>query len=80
MDGKLPPKYGEYPFNIYGSQTPSAIFLCNLVDVYGMTEMQNAPGTVDEYPNWRVKLPVPVDDMAHQGDLKNFLHTLKRYR
>lgn len=55
-------------------------FLCNLVDVYGMTEMQNAPGTVDEYPNWRVKLPVPVDDMSHQGDLKNFLHTLKRYR
>ena len=80
MDGKLPPKYGEYPFNIYGSKTPSAIFLCNLVDVYGMTEMQNAPGTVDEYPNWRVKLPVPVDDMVHQGDLKNFLHTLKRYR
>lgn len=36
--------------------TPSKVLLANLVDAVGERRMQNQPGTIDEYPNWRVPL------------------------
>lgn len=36
--------------------TPSKVLLVNLVDAVGERRMQNQPGTIDEYPNWRVPL------------------------
>ena len=47
--------------------TPSKVLLANLVDAVGERRMQNQPGTVDEYPNWRVPLgdssgtPIPLE-------------------
>lgn len=31
------------------------------MDVAGERRQPNLPGTVDEYPNWRIPLPVTVD-------------------
>ncbi len=39
----------------------SAIVLAALEDVVGSPDRVNLPGTVDEYPNWRVPLPVQAD-------------------
>jgi 4-alpha-glucanotransferase len=48
----------------------------SLADAAGERRPQNMPGTVDEYPNWRVPLtgadgqPVLIDDLpAHAGVL-----------
>lgn len=41
------------------TKTPSKVLLSNLVDVVGERRMQNQPGTIDEYPNWRVPLADP---------------------
>jgi 4-alpha-glucanotransferase len=43
---------------------------CQLVavttdDLCGSTEPPNMPGTIDEWPNWRIALPVPLDDLVH---------------
>ncbi|MFC5930446.1 4-alpha-glucanotransferase [Cryobacterium melibiosiphilum] len=49
--------------------TPSTLLGVALVDAVGERRTQNQPGTVDEYPNWRVPLagpdgrPVLVDDL-----------------
>ncbi|TFD54045.1 4-alpha-glucanotransferase [Cryobacterium frigoriphilum] len=49
--------------------TPSSLLGVALVDAVGERRTQNQPGTVDEYPNWRVPLagpdgrPVLVDDL-----------------
>lgn len=40
-------------------QTPSRVLCAALVDAVGDRRMQNQPGTVDEYPNWRVPLSGP---------------------
>jgi 4-alpha-glucanotransferase len=32
-----------------------------LDDVLGVEERPNMPGTVDEWPNWRIALPVDLD-------------------
>jgi 4-alpha-glucanotransferase len=47
------------------SRTPSALLLANLDDLVGVREMQNLPGTLDEHPNWRRKLPVPLEEWTN---------------
>ncbi|MHA6511247.1 4-alpha-glucanotransferase [Tessaracoccus sp. Z1128] len=37
-------------------RTPSKVLLAALTDAVGERRAQNQPGTVDEYPNWRVPL------------------------
>jgi len=32
----------------------------------------NMPGTVNQYPNWRRKLPVNIEDWLDQGNLAFF--------
>ena len=46
------------------SQSPAALATVQLDDVFGCEDSQNLPGTVDEHPNWRRRLPVAVDDFA----------------
>ena len=40
-------------------QTPSRVLCAALTDAVGDHRMQNQPGTLDEYPNWRVPLSGP---------------------
>jgi 4-alpha-glucanotransferase len=50
--------------------TPSSLLGVSLVDAVGERRTQNQPGTIDEYPNWRVPLAGPdgksvlVEDLA----------------
>ncbi|WP_448212770.1 4-alpha-glucanotransferase [Colwellia sp. MEBiC06753] len=43
---------------------PSRIQLIPMEDALEIQEQVNIPGTVDEHPNWRQKLPVTVDEFA----------------
>jgi 4-alpha-glucanotransferase len=37
-------------------------------DVLGMSEQVNLPGTVNEHPNWRHRLPLALEDLGdHEG-------------
>lgn len=48
--------------------TPSRLAVMSLDDVVGEVEQVNIPATVDEHPNWRRRLSVPLEDLsAHQG-------------
>ncbi|MGB3413016.1 MAG: 4-alpha-glucanotransferase [Microthrixaceae bacterium] len=40
----------------------SAVVLSSLDDSQALIEQPNHPGTVDEFPNWRLALPVPIED------------------
>ncbi|MBR1544679.1 MAG: 4-alpha-glucanotransferase [Alphaproteobacteria bacterium] len=80
ISGKSVPKNLEYSFNIYGMKTNCAIFLVKTADIYGQVEMENVPGTVDEYPNWRVKLPILLDDIESDGRMRKFFKEMRKYR
>ena len=32
-------------------------------DVLAVEERPNMPGTIDEWPNWRLALPFPIEDL-----------------
>lgn len=43
--------------------TPSVLATATLDDLTGAEHRPNVPGTVDEHPNWRIPLPVALDDL-----------------
>jgi 4-alpha-glucanotransferase len=45
------------------AQTPSRLKLISPYDVIGETRQPNLPGTVDEYPNWRLPLPETLEQL-----------------
>jgi 4-alpha-glucanotransferase len=48
--------------------TPSRLVTIALDDVLGVLDQVNVPGTTDQHPNWRRKLPVALEDLdAHDG-------------
>jgi 4-alpha-glucanotransferase len=58
----------------YLTRTPAMLIGVSLAEAAGERRPQNMPGTVDEYPNWRIPLtgadgqPVLLDDLpAHAG-------------
>jgi 4-alpha-glucanotransferase len=61
---------------LYGflARTPAMLIGVSLAEAVGERQPQNLPGTVDEYPNWRIPLadaegaPVLLEDLAaHEG-------------
>ncbi len=46
----------------YLGRTPSAIVLASPYDVIGEVRQPNLPGTTDAYPNWRIPLPMSLED------------------
>jgi 4-alpha-glucanotransferase len=79
-DGLLPrdarPSPEEFTVALYAylTRTPAVLVGVSLAEAAGERRPQNMPGTVDEYPNWRIPLadedgvPVLLEDLpAHAG-------------
>lgn len=45
------------------ARSPAALMVLNVEDILGSTTQINMPGTVDEYPNWRLKLPCALESL-----------------
>jgi 4-alpha-glucanotransferase len=52
------------------AQTPSRLVVIALDDVLGALEQINVPGTVDQHPNWRRKVPVTLEDLEGNDSLR----------
>jgi (1->4)-alpha-D-glucan 1-alpha-D-glucosylmutase len=51
------------------ARTPSALMVVQPEDLFGVRDQANLPGTVDEHPNWRRRLPVALEDVDADGRL-----------
>ena len=47
----------------YLAQSAAALMEVRLEEVFGVAEQQKLPGTHQEHPNWRTKLPLTVEQM-----------------
>jgi 4-alpha-glucanotransferase len=43
------------------AQAPCSVLTVSLDDLAAVEERPNMPGTVDEWPNWRLALPMPIE-------------------
>ena len=51
----------------YLARSRAALLMIQPEDVLGLVEQANLPGTIDQHPNWRRKLPVDIDDLTVPG-------------
>ncbi|MEH2500185.1 4-alpha-glucanotransferase [Bradyrhizobium sp. AZCC 1678] len=51
------------------ARTKSRLLAVSLEDLLGVVDQPNIPGTVNEHPNWRRRLPVPLEDMTSTVDV-----------
>lgn len=93
-DGFLPPDFprevaewteltGELHNAVIGwlCSTPSALMLLNQEDLTKETEQQNLPGTTAEYPNWKRKMKLSLEELQGEeaaGFVKMFRTWLER--
>jgi 4-alpha-glucanotransferase len=51
------------------ARTKSRLLAVSLEDLLGVIDQPNIPGTIDEHPNWRRRLPVPIEEMTSTVDV-----------
>jgi 4-alpha-glucanotransferase len=51
------------------ARTKSRLLAISLEDLLGVTDQPNIPGTVNEHPNWRQRLPLAIDEIASAIDV-----------
>ena len=51
------------------ARTKSRLLAISLEDLLGVIDQPNIPGTVDEHPNWRRRLPLAIDEIASAIDV-----------
>jgi 4-alpha-glucanotransferase len=51
------------------ARTRSRLLTISLEDLLGVIDQPNIPGTVNEHPNWRQRLPVAIDAIASAIDV-----------
>jgi 4-alpha-glucanotransferase len=70
------------PKNFFGAveflaRTPSRILAIALDDLIGLKDQPNIPGTMNEHPNWRRRLPVELNGLGRCIDLDALRHALR---
>jgi 4-alpha-glucanotransferase len=60
------------------AQTPSRLVAIALDDILGERDQVNIPGTVNEHPNWRRKLPVMLEDLEGYEPLRRVADVFAR--
>jgi 4-alpha-glucanotransferase len=58
-----------YAVTSFLSRTKSRLMAISLEDLLGVIDQPNIPGTVNEHPNWRQRLPVALEDIASAVDV-----------
>lgn len=78
--GNTIPQNIQVLFNQYTAKTNSAIFLIRLNDVYKQVVMDNVPGTVKEYPNWRIKMNISSDRIITSQAFIDIMKVIQKTR
>jgi 4-alpha-glucanotransferase len=56
----------------------SRLVLTSPADVVGQVRQPNLPGTVDQYPNWRIPLPLTVEEFLTDERVRQVTAPLRR--
>ncbi len=65
---------------VHVARSPAALAVVPLEDILGLTDAPNVPGTSDEHPNWRRRLPADLDTVLDSRPAQARLHALDQAR
>jgi 4-alpha-glucanotransferase len=58
--------------------SPATIVVANLEDALLVGERPNLPGTIDEHPNWRIPLPLSLEELREDPLVSRLAKALRR--
>jgi 4-alpha-glucanotransferase len=58
------------------ASAPARLVVACLDDALGVLRRPNLPGTIDEWPNWRIPLPVSLERLAEQRQVRELIAAL----
>jgi (1->4)-alpha-D-glucan 1-alpha-D-glucosylmutase len=64
----------------YLARSPAMVLAFQLDDALGVVDQINLPGTTSEYPNWRRKLPLNLEQWPESRELDDLLRALREER
>ena len=64
----------------YLARSEACLMMVQLEDILGQTQQINVPGTIEEYPNWRHKIPLDLEDWRSLGNIEEFAATISHER
>ena len=81
----LPEKYinGEFSKEVnialhkLTSRTPCRLMLTTIDDLIASESQMNLPGTYEEYPNWRTKLNLPLEEVFDKSDISEIAEAIR---
>ena len=62
------------------ARAPSCVMVAQMEDVFGVVPQANMPGTITQHPNWRRKLPVPVEEWPRDARFRRLARELAAER
>ena len=62
------------------ARSPCRLMVAQLDDMLGTLEQPNLPGTIDEHPNWRRRMSVPLEMLDGHEGLARHIEALRRER
>jgi len=65
---------------LYLARSPARLLVVQLEDVLGVREQSNLPGTTEEHPNWKRKLPLELERMPADPRFVALTEALSRER
>ncbi|WP_294266128.1 4-alpha-glucanotransferase [uncultured Sphingomonas sp.] len=81
-EGAIPdaPKAAVDAAAAFVAATPAQLAIVPVEDLIGLDQAPNLPGTVDEHPNWRRRLPAPAADLFARRDVTARIERIKKER
>ena len=62
------------------ARSPACLMMVQLEDLLGQKQQINVPGTINEYPNWRYKIPFDIEDWRAAGNVEHMAGIITRER
>jgi (1->4)-alpha-D-glucan 1-alpha-D-glucosylmutase len=66
--------------HVFLARSAARIMTFQMEDVLGQLEQVNLPGTITQYPNWRLKLPVALEGWPADARMTDILEALEQER
>ena len=64
----------------YVARSESALMMLQMEDVFGQVEQANVPGTVQQQPNWRRRLDLPLEQWEQYRPLRELAEAMAQER
>lgn len=64
----------------FAAQSPCDLLIVPAEDLFGLDEAPNLPGTIDEHPNWRRRLPNRAEALFARDDVSRRLTLIREAR